>query len=226
MGVRASGEGEENEHVTELIRFDQQNFLVQAPGKLPPHTPPLARPDDAAVRRRRRAVGLARRHFGVHHPREVGRGVRAASSLPTAPAFCPARRSRRVSHAAHPRARSSFGRVFKARIESTGSLAAIKIVPVEQDTGEVEREINTLKHCQSPNIVAYFGSVQRGGELWIVMEFCAGSSLCDIMESSAPAHPPRARRLPRAPPPSPPSPLARARRDARPSPPRREAVPL
>ena len=79
----------------------------------------------------------------------------------------------------------SFGKVFKARNEETRQLAAVKIVPVEQDTGEVTREIETLKTCTSPNIVQYFGSHTKDGELWIIMEFCAGSSLADVMEVSS-----------------------------------------
>ena len=66
-----------------------------------------------------------------------------------------------------PLPRSSFGKVFKARNEETSQLAAVKIVPVESDTGEVTREIDTLKQCSSPNIVQYFGSTTRDGELWI-----------------------------------------------------------
>ena len=45
------------------------------------------------------------------------------------------------------------------------------------------REIETLRSCSSPNIVTYFGSATKDGELWIIMEFCAGSSLSDIMEA-------------------------------------------
>jgi serine/threonine protein kinase len=76
----------------------------------------------------------------------------------------------------------SFGKVFKARNEQSGQLAAVKIVPVEQDTGAVSKEIETLKQCSSPNVVQYFGSLTKDGELWIIMEFCPGSSLADIME--------------------------------------------
>ena len=122
----------------------------------------------------------------------------------------------------------SFGKVYRAQQHSINRHVAIKVVPVAQDTGEVAREIETLKECDSDNIVRcgphrhpqtlrgsfivhtwscsarrYYGSFQRGPELWIVMEFCEGSSLCDIME---------ARRLgsPWEPsPPPPPSPLPR-----------------
>ena len=64
----------------------------------------------------------------------------------------------------------SFGKVFKARNEGLEEYGAIKIVPAEQDTGEVAREIQTLKDCASPNIVRYFGSATRNNELWIIME--------------------------------------------------------
>jgi serine/threonine kinase 3 len=77
----------------------------------------------------------------------------------------------------------SFGKVYKALEISTGRTVAVKIVPIEQDTGEVAREIEMLKTCNSANIVRYYNSFTRGSELWIVMEFCAGSSLGDIMEA-------------------------------------------
>ena len=73
--------------------------------------------------------------------------------------------------------------MFKAWNEATSQVAAVKIVPVEQDTSEVAREIETLRQCSSPNIVRYYGSIKQGPELWIMMEFCAGSSLSDIMEA-------------------------------------------
>jgi len=78
----------------------------------------------------------------------------------------------------------SFGKVYRAQQHSINRHVAIKVVPVAQDTGEVAREIETLKECDSDNIVRYYGSFQRGPELWIVMEFCEGSSLCDIMEAT------------------------------------------
>ena len=78
----------------------------------------------------------------------------------------------------------SFGKVYKANQHSLNRLVAVKLVPDAQDTGEVAREIATLKACKSDNIVRYYDSFQRFSELWIVMEYCAGSSLCDIMEAT------------------------------------------
>lgn len=79
----------------------------------------------------------------------------------------------------------SFGKVFKALNVTKAQIVALKIVPVESDSGDVSREIATLKQCHSEHIVRYFDSFQRGAELWIVMEYCEGSSLCDVMEARA-----------------------------------------
>jgi serine/threonine protein kinase len=75
----------------------------------------------------------------------------------------------------------SFGMVYKgARIE-TNELVAIKIIPVETDYAEVRQEIEILKQCDSDDIVKYKGSYFKDGDLWIVMEYCEGSSLHDLM---------------------------------------------
>jgi hypothetical protein len=71
--------------------------------------------------------------------------------------------------------------VYKgARIE-TSELVAIKIIPVEADYSEVQHEIDILRQCDSDDIVKYLGSYFNDGDLWIVMEYCEGSSLNDLM---------------------------------------------
>ena len=77
----------------------------------------------------------------------------------------------------------SFGKVYKAVELLTNKTVAVKVL-IDQDTGEVEREIATMRECQSPHIVQYYASFQQDRELWIVMEYCAGSSLHDIMEAT------------------------------------------
>jgi serine/threonine protein kinase len=64
---------------------------------------------------------------------------------------------------------------------TNGQLYAVKIVPVENDITEVEKEINILKQCESPFIVNYHGSYKKGDNLWIVIEFCGGGSVMDIL---------------------------------------------
>lgn len=81
----------------------------------------------------------------------------------------------------------SFGKVYKALHLESRQLVAVKVLQLDPNAGEqqmVAQEIETLKQCESPNIVQYFGSFSRTArELWIVMEFCVGSSLHDIMEA-------------------------------------------
>lgn len=59
---------------------------------------------------------------------------------------------------------------------------AIKVLEVEnEDTSELQKEINILKECDSPWIVSYRGSYEKDGKMWIIMEYCGAGSLCDLM---------------------------------------------
>ncbi|KAL3807698.1 hypothetical protein ACHAXA_003525 [Cyclostephanos tholiformis] len=96
----------------------------------------------------------------------------------------------------------SFGKVFRARHKATGAIVAVKVVPnAEGDAQEADKimsEIDILSKCDSPFIVGYFEcflrSLQRGGggrhveghpnEMWIVMEFCDGGSVSDLIEAA------------------------------------------
>ena len=51
-------------------------------------------------------------------------------------------------------------------------------------SSQLEREIQLLKECDSPNIVMYHGSFTHANQLWIMMEYCEGSSLLDIMAAT------------------------------------------
>ena len=80
--------------------------------------------------------------------------------------------------------RSSFGKVFKALHHASNKVVAVKVVPLEDDSGEVAREIEHLRECDQPNIVQYVGSFVNEERLWIMMEYCEGSSLLDIMAAT------------------------------------------
>lgn len=76
----------------------------------------------------------------------------------------------------------SYGAVFKALDKRDGKIVAIKVLDVENDDRmALEKEINILKECKSEYIVAYKGSFEKNGKLWIVMEYCGAGSLCDLM---------------------------------------------
>ncbi|POM62701.1 STE/STE20/MST protein Kinase [Phytophthora palmivora] len=82
----------------------------------------------------------------------------------------------------------AFGRVFRACYKSDRTrLAALKVIPVALEAGErgediesVRREIQFLRECDHPNVVAFHGAYYKDGALWVAMEHCAGGSVGDV----------------------------------------------
>mmetsp|Transcript_4247 Transcript_4247/g.9946 ORF Transcript_4247/g.9946 Transcript_4247/m.9946 type:complete len:480 (-) Transcript_4247:323-1762(-) len=76
----------------------------------------------------------------------------------------------------------SYGAVFKAMDKRDGSTVAIKVLQVEnEDAADLQKEINILKECKSKFIVAYHGSYEKDGRIWIAMEYCGAGAICDLM---------------------------------------------
>eukprot|EP00808_Paulinella_micropora_P006200 g22531.t1 len=76
----------------------------------------------------------------------------------------------------------SYGSVYKALDTRDGKIVAIKVLEVENDDiAELSKEINILKDCHSPFIVAYKGAYEKDNNIWIVMEYCGAGSVCDLM---------------------------------------------
>lgn len=88
----------------------------------------------------------------------------------------------------------SFGQVFRARHKATGAIVAVKVVPNQEGDEEADKimgEIDILAKCNSPYIVGYFECFvcppkkrMEAGEMWIVMEFCDGGSVSDLIEAA------------------------------------------
>ena len=81
----------------------------------------------------------------------------------------------------------SYGAVYKGFYkENVDNLppVAIKIIPAEEDLTTLEKEISILKKCTSPYIVKFFDCFLYDGELWIIMEFCMGGSVSDMIDVS------------------------------------------
>ena len=78
--------------------------------------------------------------------------------------------------------KGSYGNVFKALHKETKQIVAIKQVPVESDLQEIIKEISIMQQCDSPYIVKYYGSYFKDSDLFIVMEYCGGGSVSDIMK--------------------------------------------
>jgi len=86
----------------------------------------------------------------------------------------------------------SFGAVFKATHKPTGAIVAVKIIPngAGGEDEKIKGEIDILSRCDSPYIVGYFECfirppTDKPGEMWIVMEYCEGGSMTDLLEASA-----------------------------------------
>lgn len=89
----------------------------------------------------------------------------------------------------------SFGAVYKATHRPTGAVVAVKIIP-NAGAGEEEKikgEIDILSRCDSPYIVGYCECfikppTDKPGEMWIVMEYCEGGSVTDLIEANKGHH--------------------------------------
>ena len=76
----------------------------------------------------------------------------------------------------------NYGSVYKIQDIKTGQILAAKICKIESNNSEsFNREINMLRQCDSPYILKYYGSYIKNNKIWIVLEFCEGGSLLDIM---------------------------------------------
>ena len=88
----------------------------------------------------------------------------------------------------------SFGAVYKSLHKPTGAIVAVKVIPHGSsgalEDEKIKGEIDILSRCDSPYIVGYFECfirppTDKPGEMWIVMEYCEGGSMTDLIEASA-----------------------------------------
>jgi serine/threonine protein kinase len=65
----------------------------------------------------------------------------------------------------------AFGKVVKAKHKESGFELAVKVVPTSKERREtLEKEIEVLKKCKSPNILSYYGTLSTASELWVQFE--------------------------------------------------------
>ncbi|KAJ7515528.1 hypothetical protein O6H91_22G016800 [Diphasiastrum complanatum] len=125
-----------------------------------------------------------------------GRGELSAAQEPTSLARHPRRKSSPVHENViredpslkyellNELGKGSYGAVYKARDLKTSELVAIKVISLsqgEEGYDEIRGEIEMLQQCNHPNVVRYLGSYQGEDYLWIVMEYCGGGSVADLM---------------------------------------------
>ncbi|XP_060765287.1 STE20-like serine/threonine-protein kinase [Neoarius graeffei] len=77
----------------------------------------------------------------------------------------------------------AFGKVYKVQNNESGVLAAAKVIGVhgEDQLQDYITEINILATCRHGNIISLLDAIYCEGWLWIIIEFCPGGALDDIM---------------------------------------------
>ncbi|XP_008789789.2 serine/threonine-protein kinase 24-like isoform X2 [Phoenix dactylifera] len=85
--------------------------------------------------------------------------------------------------------RGSFGDVFRGFDKELNKEVAIKVIDLEEaedDIEDIQKEISVLSQCRSPYITDYYGSYLHQTKLWIAMEYMAGGSVADLLQTGPP----------------------------------------
>ena len=75
----------------------------------------------------------------------------------------------------------NYGSVFKVLDKKTGQILAAKIATLCGNIESFKKEINVLQQCKSPYILEYFGYYIKNNTIWIIIEYCDGGSVLDLM---------------------------------------------
>jgi serine/threonine protein kinase len=79
----------------------------------------------------------------------------------------------------------NYGIVYKVQEKYTNKIYAAKISSLYTNNLESnKKEINVLKQCNSPYIIHYYGSYLKNKTIWIIIEYCDGGSVLDLMRIS------------------------------------------
>ncbi|KAH0793015.1 serine/threonine-protein kinase 3 [Histomonas meleagridis] len=77
--------------------------------------------------------------------------------------------------------KGAYGTVYKAFDKQKNRTVAVKIIDLESDWLPLLSEVNMVVDLSHETIVNYFDWFFESGKLWLVMEYCDGGSLSDIM---------------------------------------------
>lgn len=79
--------------------------------------------------------------------------------------------------------RGSYALVHRAINKHTGRICAIKKITINHsELSNLMEEIDILSNCRCENIVKFLASSCSNKEVWIVMEYCCGGSVKDVMK--------------------------------------------
>lgn len=80
----------------------------------------------------------------------------------------------------------AFGAVYKAILQQTGFVLAVKQVQTDRDGQReaIQKEIDLLRQCRHRNVLQYYGTVPVGNAIWILTDYCGAGSVSDCMEQT------------------------------------------
>lgn len=80
--------------------------------------------------------------------------------------------------------RGSTAAVYVAKRKDNKKACAIKIIDLEHHTNDDDskKEIEFMSSCNHENIVDYYSTFVVGRNLWLVMSYCDGGSLLDVLK--------------------------------------------
>ena len=83
----------------------------------------------------------------------------------------------------------SFGKVFLAKsIADSDFVVAIKAIQkkkMKEDIGQIREEISILQALDHPNIIRYHETFENDNYMYLVMEYCPGGELFDVISRKA-----------------------------------------
>ena len=69
-----------------------------------------------------------------------------------------------------------------AYIGETDVKSKIAYIEKANEVESFKKEINILSQCNNQYIVHYYGSYIKGHQIWIILEFCDGGSLYELIK--------------------------------------------
>ena len=129
------------------------------------------------------AFWIWRRFCGFNHMSQLPRDDPSLSPLAAEP--CPDVPSFSELQLIEIKAHGRFGCLWKG-VMSTGHPVAVKVFPLyDQQSWSAERDFYNLPNvCSHNNVLKFFGSHNRGNELWLVTEYHKHGSLYDYLKGN------------------------------------------
>lgn len=70
--------------------------------------------------------------------------------------------------------------LFRSNSRCVSMVWVCLFVSLTHSTSMHKTQIDILKRCKSPNVLSYYGTCQKLGEMWILMDYCAVGSVKGI----------------------------------------------